>query len=303
MNENPKPGKPIVTLVMLIVISICAALWMYFIKGDSASKVGAFVIPPIVTAYGFYAYFKEKRQDRQADVRKEDVLSGTYFRTQEWYSEYTEYRMKHPFEHPMESSMEKDLLRRHRRRGTMVSMMFFGFFACSSAVALICEFRPIFILGVIIFSIFFIMFLNDFTGRVVRKWLKGNMDYPTLEYSYLHGRMLTYKSNGVNLGTTHIHGYTEKEIYAIDYEHVEDLTRKIVRVKSYENSIYSGDDYKYFVVIHTRLPESGDMAKVEIELNEYQVQMVIDEFQKIKYKPVPDKMDVYAEDYDDNVTL
>ena len=115
-----------------------------------------------------------------------------------------------------------------------------------------------------------------YIGMPVRKWLKGDIDYDKLEASYLKSRMLVYKKNGLALGTSHIHAYTEKKIYAIDYRLVEGISRKIVRRKKYEDNIYSSEEYQHFAVIHVRLPESKQIHDVEIELNEFQVQMAID---------------------------
>ncbi|MCR4851141.1 MAG: hypothetical protein K5870_07765 [Lachnospiraceae bacterium] len=117
----------------------------------------------------------------------------------------------------------------------------------------------------------------------MRRWLKRDIDYDTLERSYLSGRILTYKKNGFIFGTTHIHAFTEKKIYAIDYELAEGVSRKIVRLKKYEDGIFSSEEYQHFAVIHVRLPRSGNIHEVEIELNEFQVQMVIDDFHS--YKP------------------
>lgn len=117
----------------------------------------------------------------------------------------------------------------------------------------------------------------------VRRWLKRDIDYGALERSYLGGRILTYKKNGFIFGTTHIHAFTEKKIYAIDYEIAEGISRKIVRLKKYEDGIYSSEEYQHYAVIHVRLPESGTIHDVEIELNEFQVQMVIDDLHL--YKP------------------
>lgn len=116
----------------------------------------------------------------------------------------------------------------------------------------------------------------------VRKWLKGDIDYEKLESSYLKGQMLFYKTNALAFGTTHLHGFTEKKIYAIDYRLVEGISRKIVRLKKYEEGIYNTEEYQHFAVIHVRLPRSGNIHDIEIELNEFQVQMAIDKLPTCK---------------------
>lgn len=62
---------------------------------------------------------------------------------------------------------------------------------------------------------------------------------------------------------------------------MEGISRNIVRLKKYEDGIYNTEEYKHFAVIHVRLPRSGDIYDVEIELNEFQVQ-----WQSISYPSI-----------------
>jgi hypothetical protein len=140
------------------------------------------------------------------------------------------------------------------------------------------------ILGICLFGFLFYLEFSRFIGMPVRKWLKRDIDYQELEKSYLRSEMLTFKKNGLAFGTTHIHGFNEKKIYAIDYKLVEGISRKVVRRKMYEDGIYSSENYEHFAVIHVRLPQSGNIHHVEIELNEFQVQMAIDRLYAIQRK-------------------
>ena len=72
------------------------------------------------------------------------------------------------------------------------------------------------------------------------------------------------------------------KVYAIDYRLVEGISRKVVRLKKYEDGIYSSEEYRHYAVIHVRLPQSGRIHNVEIELNEFQVQMAIDKLSTCK---------------------
>ena len=63
---------------------------------------------------------------------------------------------------------------------------------------------------------------------------------------------------------------------------VEGISRKIVRFKKYEEGIYNTEEYQHFAVIHVRLPRSGNIYDVEIGLNEFQVQMAIDNLSTYK---------------------
>ena len=130
---------------------------------------------------------------------------------------------------------------------------------------------------------FFYLELALYIGMPVRKWVKSDIDYNEIEASYLKSKILTYNKSGLALGTSYIHAYTEKKIYAIDYRIVEGISRKIVRLKKYEDNIYSSEEYQYFAVIHVRLPQNGEIYDVEIELNEFQVQMAIDNLPLYKY--------------------
>ena len=137
------------------------------------------------------------------------------------------------------------------------------------------------IIGFCLFGFLFWLEFSLYIGMPVRKWLKGDIDYEGLEASYLKSQMLFYKTNALAFGTTHLHGFTEKKIYAIDYRLVEGISRKIVRLKKYEDGIYNTEEYQHFAVIHVRLPQSGNIHDVEIELNEFQVQ-----WQSISYPSI-----------------
>lgn len=138
------------------------------------------------------------------------------------------------------------------------------------------------IIGLSLFGFLFWLQFSLYIGMPVRKWLKGDIDYEVLEATYLKSQMLLYKTNALAFGSTHLHGFTEKKIYAIDYELVEGISKKIVRLKKYEDGIYNTEEYQHFAVIHVRLPRSGQIHDVEIELNEFQVQMAIDKLSTYK---------------------
>ncbi len=138
------------------------------------------------------------------------------------------------------------------------------------------------IIGLYLFGFLFGSEFSLYIGMPVQKWLKGDIDYEELETSYLKSQMLFYKTNALAFGTTHLHGFTEKKIYAIDYRLVEGISREIVRLKKYEDGIYNTEEYLHFAVIHVRLPRCGNICDVKIELNEFQVQMAIDKLSTYK---------------------
>lgn len=271
-----------VTLKIYIITIIALGLFFFFIRGDIAGKLCACTACPAMIIYLIYAYRKEKRADENAVAKNQHIVDGSYFESPVWHEKYILYKNEHPFERPTCSNMKKDLLLRVKRKEYFVGMLvmlFLMFCACCLMV------QQLFmgILGFLLFGVLFYWKFSLFIGMPVRKWLKGDIDYAALETSYKNARFLTYKKNGFAFGLTHIHAYTENKVYAIDYRLVEGISRKIVRLKKYEDNIFSSEEYQHFAVIHVRLPQSGKLQNVEIELNEFQVQMAIDYLQIFKF--------------------
>jgi hypothetical protein len=248
-----------------------------------------------------YAYFKEKRADKNASHKNNMIMEGKYFESPEWHYKYVEYINEHPFERPKYSDMRLDLLKRFQRREYVVGMSIMLFLMFSSCCMIFMGKYMVAIICVCLFGFFFYLEFALFIGMPVRKWLKRDIDYSKLEKSYLNSQMLLFKKNGLAFGTTNIHGFTEKKIYAIDYRLVEGISRKIVRTKKYEDGIYSSEEYKHFAVIHVRLPYSGNIHYVEIELNEFQVQMAIDKLYAIQRKALSENPKLLDEKYNEFV--
>ncbi len=270
-------------LVIYIISVILTGLFFFFIRGDLAGKMIAFMVCPMMIGYLIYAYHKEKKADKNALVKNEKLIDGSYFESKQWHNDYVRYMNEHSFERPKYSDMKKDLLKRFQRREYIRNMLFLAFLLfCTGCAALMGNYF-VTVFGVIFFGLLFLGEFLLFIGMPVRKWCRGDIDYNALDNSYKNSWMLTYKKNGLAFGTTHIHGFTEKKIYAIDYRLVEGISRKIVRLKTYEDGIYSKEEYRHFAVIHVKLPYSGEINHVEIELNEFQVQMAIDRLSTYKY--------------------
>lgn len=302
MNYNPKPGKPINTIISYIVWSIVAGLFLFFMFDELYFKICAFVIPIAVSSFVIYAHFYEKKQDKKAVGKKKDMSSGDYFSTTEWNEKYLKYKMKHPFKSPAGKTMRQDLLKKCRKENFGITAMF-GLLTVGSVAGVIVERSFIMLLCTVVFVVFFAFFLKDYSGNDIKKWLDRDIDLTALEDSYMRGKMLTHKANGINLGTTHIICYKKQNIYAMDYNIIEDVKRKIVRVKNYENNIYSGDEYRHHAVILVKDPESGNVRDIGIELDEFQVQMVIDEFHRMKYQPEPNGENSVGDAYKNSVSV
>ena len=252
------------SLVVYIVFTVLMGLFLFFVIGDMAGKCAACIVCPMLIAYLLYAYCKESKADTKAREMKAQYMNGSYFESPEWHEKYVAYLNEHTFEKTKYQSMKLDLLKRFQRREYLVKMIL-----------------PLFLMFCTLCLIPWLEF-SLYIGMPVRKWLKGDIDYEGLEASYLKSQMLFYKTNALAFGTTHLHGFTEKKIYAIDYRLVEGISRKIVRLKKYEDGIYNTEEYQHFAVIHVRLPQSGNIHDVEIELNEFQVQMAIDKLPTYK---------------------
>lgn len=275
-NRGKVPPMTPKTLIIYIIAVIAIGLFFFFIRGAQASKLCACTVCPALILYLIYAYVREKKADQKAELKNKDIMDGNYFASSKWQEQYTTYLNEHPFEKSQITNMKDDLLARFCRREYFVGMLFMLFLMLCSCCCFMIQQPVTGVVGILLFGVLFYWEFSLYIGMPVRKWLKGDIDYNKLEASYLNSRMLIFKKNGLALGTSHIHAYTEKKIYAIDYRLVEGISRKIVRLKKYEDNIYSSEEYRHFAVIHVRLPESKRIHDVEIELNEFQVQMAID---------------------------
>lgn len=270
------------SLVVYIASIVLIGPLLFFVRGDMAGKYAACIACPMIIVYLIYAYCKESKADMKAQETKVQYMDGSYFESSEWHEKYVIYLNEHHFEKPKYQSMEMDLLKRFQRREYLVKMILPLFLMFCTLCLIPLGRYYMAIIGLCLFGFLFWLEFSLYIGMPVRKWLKGDIDYEELEASYLKSQMLFYKTNALAFETTHLHGFTEKKIYAIDYRLVEGISRKIVRLKKYEEGIYNTEEYQYFAVIHVRLPRSGNIYDVEIELNEFQVQMAIDKLSTYK---------------------
>ena len=270
------------SLVVYIASIVLIGPLLFFVRGDMAGKYAACIACPMIIVYLIYAYCKESKADMKAQETKVQYMDGSYFESSEWHEKYVIYLNEHHFEKPKYQSMEMDLLKRFQRREYLVKMILPLFLMFCTLCLIPLGRYYMAIIGLCLFGFLFWLEFSLYIGMLVRKWLKGDIDYEELEASYLKSQMLFYKTNALAFETTHLHGFTEKKIYAIDYRLVEGISRNIVRLKKYEDGIYNTEEYKHFAVIHVRLPRSGDIYDVEIELNEFQVQMAIDKLSVYK---------------------
>jgi hypothetical protein len=298
-----KPNNPKVTMFLVIGVSLVAFMFLYFVCGDTRNKLCAIIVTPIMIAYGIYAYLKEKKQDKIAIHNSKKIMNNQYFESLEWREQYFDYRKKYSLTRPKKNSMKADLCS-YFRNGESVSGMILGAFILVCSILAFCyQQNYILILGILLGLVLFSYNFCNYFARPVRRWYKEHSnEYLELEQSYLHGKIANYKTNGIVLGTTHVHCFTTKKLYHIEYSLVDGIKRKVVRVKKYDNSVYSGDTYKHYAVILYRSSEDGPRHELDLELNEFQVQMVMEEFLRMKLGRSKEAFASYTESYDNNVT-
>ena len=87
--------------------------------------------------------------------------------------------------------------------------------------------------GVVIFSIGF----HGLISGPAQKFFKQQAELAEIEKSYVKGKMLSFGNNGINVGSSYTVIYTQNNVFAIDNNKIQDMTRKMVRVKQYEDNL------------------------------------------------------------------
>ena len=297
LNRKAEPGNSKSTVVGVCIGCGLAIPYLYFVRGETFCKILAVVILPLVIIFAIYSYFHEKKDNRIAEEKATELTSESYYDSVEWKDKYLNYRMKHDFVKPKKKTMKKDMISHCRQREDWVVAVPVSILIALSSVGIYHEYGIILACVAVLFSIGFFIFYISLSTRGIREWYTHDCDFEMLEKSYLNGKFLFYHRNGIGFGTTHIHGFTKSKVYAIDYRLAENITRKVVRVKEYQDSLYGKSRYEHYAVIHVRLPESGRKTEVYIELDEFQVQMAIDEFKKMKYTCDKDNCVAYEETF------
>lgn len=291
ISMNKKPVDPIFVLILYIIIAIGACIGILHIAETKTQKaVGCTVaaLAILTPAVGLYIY--DKKAQRRAE--KPGIEDDSYFDSIEWREKYLKYVMRSPFETPGHKGMKHDLLRRYKRPLFVILIIIMLLSIAAIVIAAIAEYLDrgtvaalISALTLIIPSIAALRFcIIRLTACPVYEWLKALSpdDLAVIEESYMNGKIVSYKGNGINLGSTHIIIYDEASICAIENICVDSVTRNVVRNKEYETRQYFKEKY-YAMVSFTH---SGVHNIIPVELNEFQVEMVIEEFERCRlYSP------------------
>lgn len=283
---NNKVIEPKKNLMLVIITAVCffvVLVGIYFFTGDIKYIVVAVISMGSLIVYAVYAFFKEKRQDKSSEKDKQEFISGAKYRRKEWKTAYYKYKGNHTFETISEKGMVYDLKKRCRKHD-FVCIRLGILLAIGSILILFIPMTEIkdkaaAILGIFFGGLIFSMGLHGLTAGPLQKFLKQQTDIAEIERSYAKGKMMSLGNNGINIGSSYIVVYTQKSVLAIDNNRVQDMTRKMVRVKQYEDNLYSGQEYRYYVsLIYTA--SDGKTKSINVRLDEFQCEMMISEFNR-----------------------
>lgn len=216
-------------------------------------------------------HFAEKKADRKAEKIKADYMDGSYFNSAEWKKSHSEYVKNYNFEKISLEGMKADLKRRYLKM-TIKPLIFL------SIIMLFCLVIAFSVTELFI-AVLFIFLIVDFiilkvSCMPVKKFYKQNYNFAGIEKSYKNGKMLSHRKNGINIGQNYTVIYNEKQIVAVDNYNIESVERYAVRKKTYYNSQYAKEEYLHRVYI-----KAG--SRYFVELDEHQVEIAIDELNKI----------------------
>ncbi len=276
-------------LMLVIITAVCffiVLVGVYFFTGDIKYIIVAFISMVPLIIYAVYSFFKEKRQDKSSEKDKQEFLSGAKYRQKEWKTAYFQYKEKHSFETISEKGMVHDLKKRYRKHDfvfirlgiLLIIGSVFIFFIQRTEI----KDKAIAIFGIFFGIVILSVGVHGLISGPVQKFLKQQTNLTEIEKSYDKGKMLSFRNNGINLGSSYAVLYTNKCVYAIDYNSIQDMTRKMVRVKQYEDNLYSGQEYRYYLSLIYKAPE-GKTKSIDIRLDEFQCEMMMAEFNRRFY--------------------
>ena len=288
-NANNIVLEPKKNLMIEIVATICLAVFLvtiYFFTGSWECLLCAVIAPTLMTVFSLHAFFKEKKQDKNSEIDKQKFLSGAKYRQNEWKNAYYQYKEKHTFETISKNGMKYDLKKRYRKKD-------FGYIRIGILLiigAILILFIPMTevkdkvaaIFGILCGGVIFSIGLHGLTSGPVQKFLKRQVNLTEIEKSYVKGKMLSFGDNGINLGNSYMIIYNSENVFAVDNNNIRDMTRKMVRVKKYENSTYSGQEYRYYVSLIYKTSD-GKIETVDVRLDEFQCEMMVAEFNRHFY--------------------
>lgn len=281
--------EPKKNLILVIIIAICffaVLVGIYFFTGDIEYLVIAVISMVPLIFYTIYSFFKEKRHDESSEKDKQEFLSGAKYRQKEWKTAYYKYKENHMFETISKKGMVYDLKKRYSKHD-FVCIRLGILLTIGSILILFIPMTEIkdkvaSIFGILCGGVIFSIGFHGLTSGPVQKFLKQQTNMTEIEKSYAKGKMLSFGNNGINIGSSYTVIYTQKKVFAIDNNFIQDMTRKMVRVKQYEDNLYSGQEYRYYVSLIYKAPD-GKTKTINVRLDEFQCEMMMAEFNRNFY--------------------
>ncbi len=302
MNQQKPKTRSTMVMVLVCHLLIIAIGLYFYAKSHMWQILVVLIIPLLISVFVVYAYWKEQKSDGQADEKLQEYVNGDYFSTPQWRERYLQYKQEHPFQSPKLRGMKADL---HRRFITKDAI---GFILLG-CVFLVVSFLPFplrinyRIISIIagLFSIFVGTYFMS--GQHIRHFFnRTDLDFEQLEASYRNGSMLTYQKNGINLGISHVIAYTAQEIFCIENANIASMMREVVRLKKYQDGVYAGETYLHRLYLEAKQPNSPEPLNVRIELHEFQVEMVLEEFARMNHGVCSNPIRI-TEEMDNQITV
>lgn len=273
MNDRQKTKLLIIGIIVGLPFGIAYGVY----KGLPmmlAVMVAVFAVIVVIISYFF-----EKRSEKIELKLKDSIESGEYFGSEEWQEKYRKYCEKHDFSTVKASSMEADLKRYFTRPMGYIMAAFSLLFFIPAIIWKSGDISANIFLS--IGGLIFLVWGTVIIFRTpVRRFIRSCGDeLPMIERSYLNGKMLVFRrngiyteNNGINIGGNYIVIFHRKNILAIDRNSVTKAEKSVQRNKYYGDGLYTGSEMRYYLTVHYDTAK-GDNCWVKIQLNEFQLEM------------------------------
>ncbi len=242
------------------------------------------------------SFYYEKRSVKKYNKLKNDIINGTYEKSDEWNDNYFKFVSEEGFENIKYSSMKKDLFLRYIR----IYNLFWIIFGIG---LLILNFVIVQEIDLMIFLVLVsICFISFGVFRLYPKNVKAFLKKYTVEYSdintsYLDGNQLTYKkvfssisdtsSNcGINIGSSYVVVFNQDEIFAIKYSDIQKVNHKILSTRFYGNGMYTGTVWTHHIRIEFHDDHRNTDRIATAQLNEFQTELACETLDKHINSPV-----------------
>ncbi|MBQ8123954.1 MAG: hypothetical protein IJ170_11745 [Ruminococcus sp.] len=273
MRRTPDPRM---SLPAALVGGVLALAYVWFVYRDFVHTAIAAVIVAVAVVFIIYSQSREQKADRKAAKERPELEDGSRFSSVEWRKGYLDFAQEKGWESPERTSMKADMCRHYNNGADRAMILMGAFFTACGAALLFSPQSPLVAVGGIALGAFCLYFgIKDICGYTVRKWMRSTkLPHEELEKSYMSGRLLTFRKNGVNIGSELIIFFNKETAGAIKLSELSGARRHIVRLKKYQDGTYAGEEYQHFL-------ELSSLGKtVQVRLTEHQVEMALEELER-----------------------